>query len=695
VQLLKCVAVCVIAHAIPSTVEGQTDSTRASEPDTVPIYQLDPLFVAGRSDDLSGMVSTASVGRVGRADLHVRPLLREGELLETVPGMIMTQHAGGGKSNQMFVRGFNLDHGTDFATWIEGMPVNLVTHAHGQGYTDLNWLIPELVDHVEYKLGTYYAELGDFGSAGGAHFRLRRSLARPLFVSGIGQNGFARVVGATSRTVGSGDLLAGGEIKTYDGPWERPQDLDKLSGMIRYTWSRDDNLFSLLALGYSSRWGAADQVPLRAVRSGRLGRFAQVDTTLGGSTSRYSLSGSWVRATGAGSQRADAYAIRYDLDLFSNFTYRLENPVAGDQIRQRDRARWVVGGDAVHSQPARALDREHTLELGVQSRADLIDVALDRTSERALLQGVRADRVTQWSAGAFVQATTQWTERLRTVLGFRGDMMRFDVESDRPENSGTRTDGNVSPKASLIFAPTTATELYASAGTGFHSNDARGSTQTVDPATDRPVEPLTPIASSFGAEIGVRATPLSGWRTTLVLWTIALESELVFVGDAGANEASDPSRRYGVSWANFYRVGSGWTADLDISFTRARIDDVPAGRDRIPGALERVLATGVTWAPEHSGPFATVRLRHFGSFPLTEDNGQRGAGSSIVNLALGYRIGEARVSVSALNVLDADDSDIEYWYPSRLEGEALGGVEDVHFHPVEPRQLRLSVSWGL
>ncbi len=283
--------------------------------DSASIYVLEPLVVEGRYDDLTDIAVTASQGLVGHQDLKLRPLVREGELLETVPGLIMTQHSGDGKSNQMFVRGFNLDHGTDFSTKVEGMQVNIPTHAHGQGYTDLNFIIPELVDHVEYKLGSYYAEIGDFGSAGGAHLRLRRSLPEPLAVAGFGEDGYRRIVAAGSEDLGSGELLLGGEMKRYDGPWAIPQGLDKLSGLARYTWQTGDNLFSLLALGYDNDWDASDQIPRRLVQGDVIGRYSQVDSTLGGASSRYSLSGTWMREGGESSQRVDLYGILYELDL--------------------------------------------------------------------------------------------------------------------------------------------------------------------------------------------------------------------------------------------------------------------------------------------------------------------------------------------------------------------------------------------
>lgn len=667
---------------------------KPTPPDTV-VYVLEPLLVQGRIDDLTGLAATASVGYVGFQDLRLRPLGREAELLETVPGMILTQHSGDGKSNQMFVRGFNLDHGTDFSTRIEGMPVNIPTHAHGQGYTDLNFIIPELVDHVEYALGNYYAEIGDFGSAGGAHLRLRRALDRPLFSAGLGQDGFARVVAAGSAPAAGGTLLVGTELKVYDGPWEKPEDLRKVSALARWTRERPGSVLSLLALAYDNRWQSSDQVPRRAVDSGLIGRFGQVDPTLGGASARYSVSGTWMRSGGRGSQRLDLYAIRYDLDLFSNFTYALDDPTSGDQIRQRDRERRTLGLNLAHVQRLYLGGRAHELTVGAQMRYDDADVTLSRTARRTEVRAIRADQARQWGTGLFAQVESDWSPIFRTTLGLRGDHYRFDVRSDRAANSGRVDDRILSPKASLAFGPFAGTEVYASAGLGFHSNDARGTVTTIDPLTDERADPVDPLIRSYGAEIGLRATPVGGVRTTVALWAIALDSELLFVGDAGTTEPSDASRRVGATLTTFYRVTPRLSADLDLSFTRARFSGVREGFDRIPGALENVVAAGVAWESSERGPFASVRMRRFGAYPLTEGGEQLARATSLLNLSMGWQRGAARLGLTVLNVLDAEDSDIQYWYGSRLSGEPPGGVEDLHFHPAEPRQLRLTMTWGL
>ncbi len=669
-----------------------TDSARR---DTVRVRVLAPVTVTGRIDDLIGTAGSASEGHVGAAELRARPVTREGELLETVPGMIVTQHSGEGKANQYFIRGFNLDHGTDFQTRIEGIPLNMPTHGHGQGWTDLNFLIPELVDHIDYELGVYHADLGDFGSAGGAELHLVSSLKQPFSTAEVGANGLGRLAAGGSTKVGGGDLLVGGEGKVYDSAFELPERVRKFSGVARYTWERGASRFSVLGLGYRNRWNSNDQVARRAVDGGIIGRYGQLDTTDGGNSQRYSLSGSWRRAGARAVQEVQLFGVYSDLNLFSNFTYFLDDPVRGDQFTQPDR-RAIYGANATHTQAADAFGVTHVVKLGLQSRFDAIDgLGLYHTQARRRFATVREDRVRESGTGLFVEAESRWTPWFRSVLGVRGDGYTFDVRSDRAENSGFRTAAIASPKASLIFTPSPRAELYASGGFGFHSNDARGTTISVDPASGEPAERVDPLVRSRGAELGLRATPVRGLRTTASVWALDLDSELLFTGDAGATEPSAASRRRGVTLANFYRPRPELSLDGDVSFARARFDGVPADASKIPGALENVFAGGASWTPTGRGAFAAVRVRHFGAYPLVEDNSARARASTLLNADAGYRLASGvRLQATVLNVLDSVADDIQYLYASRLAGEAAEGVTDVHFHPVEPRQVRVSLGWA-
>jgi TonB-dependent Receptor Plug Domain len=669
----------------------RADSTARA--DSAPTRTLQSVRITGRVDELRGVASTASQGYIGAADLRRRPLAREGELLEAVPGLVVTQHSGNGKSNQLFVRGFNLDHGTDFSTRLEGMPVNQSTHAHGQGYTDLHFIIPEFVDHLEYRLGAYHTAIGDFGSAGGAEFTLVRTLDRPLFTVGVGPFGYTRAVGGTSLALPRGELLLGGEAKRFNGPWQVDERLRKFSALARYTAQRGASRLSVLGLAYRNSWDASDQIPRRAVTSGALSPYGQVDNTLGGEASRYSLSGQWDRLGGRSVQRLQVYGIASSLDLYSNFTYLLENEAQGDQFNQRE-SRRTLGFNASHRQPFMTGAVEHTATVGVQHRSDLIDdLGLHRTRQRRRTSTVREDDVAQRATGLYVEGESRWHPRLRSVVGVRVDAHAFHVWSGTPENGGRRNAAIMSPKGSLIFVPGATSELYVSGGFGYHSNDARGTVITVDPNTGERADRVDPLVRSRGGELGLRLSPASAWRTTVALWALRLDSELLFVGDGGTTEPTDGSRRRGITVANYYRPLPQLALDADVSLAHARLRGVAAGADRIPGALERVVAAGATWSPSAAGPFASVRLRHFGAYPLVENNSVRASAATLVSAAAGTRLAGVQLQLSVLNLLGSRASDIQYYYASRLPGEAAGGVPDIHFHPVEPRQVRLSIGW--
>ena len=500
------------------------------------------------SQDLVGIAQSASQGAVTARQLDTRPIMRPGDVLETVPGVVISQHSGEGKANQYYLRGFNLDHGTDFATTVAGMPVNMPTHGHGHGYSDLNFLIPELASGVQFSKGPYFAEHGDFATAGTANINYTNTLARPMVRGGGGNDAFGRVLVAAAPAVGGGTLLAALELERSDGPWEQPDDLRKFNGLIRYTRGDARNGLSVTLMGYRGTWNSTDQIPARAVADGRIGRFGLVDPTDGGKSSRYSASLEWQRSNGNTSTTLSAYGLKYDLDLFSNFTYFLDDPENGDQFQQTDH-RFVSGARLTHRRIGRWMDRPTQNTVGVQFRNDHIsDIGLYHTRERERLETIRQDSVLQTSTGAFAQNETEWTPWLRTLAGVRVDGYRFDVNAGITENAGTDYAGLVSPKGGAVFGPFAKTEIYVNAGLGFHSNDARGATITVDPVAGEPASRVTPLARATGAEIGFRTVRIPRLQMTVTAWTLGLDSELVFVGDAGttAPRPAEPTARHRV-----------------------------------------------------------------------------------------------------------------------------------------------------
>jgi outer membrane receptor protein involved in Fe transport len=661
----------------------------------VPTDDLDEVIVTAHRHALIGKVESSSQGTVTRAQLETRPVLRTGELLETVPGLVVTQHSGDGKANQYFLRGFNLDHGTDLATSVDGIPVNMHTHGHGQGYTDINFVIPELLDRIEYKKGTYYADEGNFSAAGAVDLRYRRDLDHNLFSLTLGEDSYARGLLAGSTEISGGDLLFGLDYGQTDGPWDLEEDLRRVNALAKYSRGERSDGWSLTASAYDGEWTSTDQIPERAVQSGVLDRFGFFDPTNGGDSHRYALSFDVAKSLALGKMgdwqlEANAYALDYQLDLFSNFTYAL-NPADGDQFEQFD-DRKAYG---LHSEISRETNfggMRGQLKVGVDSRFDDIGrVGLYLTDDRARLTTVREDSVDRLGLGFFVEQQIQATEWLRVIAGLRHDIAEFDVSSDLDANSGSASDSITSPKLSLVFGPWAETEFFVNAGRGFHENDARGTTITVDPtdgvtAADR----VRPMVRASGAEIGVRTALVPYTQLAVTAWTLDLDSELLYVGDAGATEANRASERRGIELGVYVTPREWLTLDADLAWSRGRFSEIAESGDHIPGAVESVASLGV--AVQHpSGWFGGARFRHFGEAPLIEDGSVRSDPTTLVNLEVGRRIGKRfSIALAAYNVFGSDDNDITYFYESQLPGEA-SPVEDRHFHPVEPRTLRMTI----
>jgi hypothetical protein len=690
-----------LAGLILATAHAQQTTTTTTLPEVV---------VTGKAEDLLGTAPAASKGQASAAEIQARPYMRRGEILEVVPGVIITQHAGGGKANQYFLRGFNLDHGTDFAIDIDGMPVNMRTHAHGQGYADLNLLIPEFVERVDYEKGVYFARNGDLSSAGAAHFKLYDYLPQGIASMTWGEDNYWRGLLGDSFSVGKGGhLTLGLEYNYYDGPWVLPEQFSRWNGFARYFTGDKDNHFSITAMAYRGVWQSSDQIPQRAIDDGRIDRLGYVDPRAGGKSERYSLQFDWRRTEGGTSVvtdgkastkqvqpapstddvwRASAYGFRYKLDLFSDFTYFLDDPERGDEFEQAEQ-RWVAGGEAAREWNNRNfLGALTNFVLGVQTRHDWIDpIGLYKSQANQRFHTVREDAVYEGSAGIFAEATSHWTDWFRTIAGVRGDYFWFDVASDHWRNSGSDSRGLINPKLTAIFGPWHETELYLSAGTGFHSNDARGVNTTVDPGSGEFVQPVDPLVRTFGYEVGIRTQIVPKLTLTLAGWWLDNDSELVYVGDAGTNEPGPASRRYGLEVAAYYRPLDWLTVDAEFAATHARFRDA-GSFDYIPSSVPWMVNAGVT-VGEATGPFASVRARVFDKRPLIEDNSVKGRDSVLFNGVAGYRTERWEVAVECLNIFDRDDNDIEYFYTSRLPGEPDEGIDDIHLHPTEPRTFRV------
>ncbi len=633
---------------------------------------VEELVVYGRAERMIGQTTSASEGLVGYDDIQLPPMLRVGELVEAVPGMVATQHSGTGKANQYFIRGFNLDHGTDFSAKLEGVPINLRSHGHGQGYLDLNFLIPEMVETMRYHRGPYAAEIGDFSSAASVEFGLYDRLAETLLSATVGEYGYYRGLGAGSTQIGETTLTGAVDFTGYEGPWDIDEDLEQFKFIGIYSRKAGPADIRMTLQGYDSKWNATDQIPQRAVDSGLIGPLGAIDDNLGGETSRFALTGLFD----FGAWSINAYVVDYDFTLFSNFTYFLDDPLLGDEFEQRDNRRLyglsIQGGD----EPAKAVGNL-ALRWGGDLRYDDIDeVGLYGTAARVRTDIVRQDRVEELSLSAWGEAEWVLSERLRALLGIRADWY----------------DSILSPKATIAWRFSEHLETYINYGRGFHSNDVRGATISVDPLSGDPVDSVPVLVRSDGAELGLRFEQGHNFNATLTLFWLELDSELVYVGDAGTTEVNDTTERVGFESALFWQANQWLAVNAAYTNTDARFKVDQGGGREIPGAVKATATLGLN-AVWQNGFSASARLRWLGEAPLLEDNSVRSDDSLLVNAGVAYRRGRAEFHLDVFNLLDADDNDIAYFYASRLYGEPAAGVEDQHFHPLEPRSIRATVTW--
>ncbi|MFA9276005.1 MAG: TonB-dependent receptor [Candidatus Aquirickettsiella gammari] len=648
---------------------------------------LHRVAIDGSKSSQLGLLDAANAGTVGQKKLENLSTYRPGELLEAIPGLIVSQHSGEGKANQFYLRGFNLDHGTDLRTTVDEMPVNQRSHAHGQGWTDLNFLIPELTARMDYKKGPYSSTTGDFSAAGSAAMTYANRLSQNIASVTIGQHAFRRALIAGSPDFLDGSFLYAIETTTNDGPFVHPDNFKKMNAVFRYSEGFANNGFNLSAMLYRGKWNSTDQIPLRAVQQAKLDRFDTIDSTDGGESHRYSLSGVWRRTTSEEASKLNAYMIQSGLDLYSNFTYFMDDPVNGDQFSQPDK-RVTSGMNASHTWHAHVDGKNTDITLGAQLQNDNIFNGLHKTKARQQLTTVRQDHILETSLGLYLDVSTRWTESLRSNVGLRHDQYRFQVSSDRLENSGNANDHITSPVASLIFGPWAKIEFYINTGRGFHSNDARATLTSIDPQSLMATQKSQGLVAARGMELGMRSEWIKGLQSSLALYRLDFDSELSFVGDAGTTEAGSPSRRHGIEWANSYQASDWLSIDFDAAYAKARSRDVAPKANYLVGAVEGVAQLALNF--EKLGPWSgALRMRYFGPRALVEDNSVRSKGSTTLNGRLSYKFNSGlKLELEGFNLSNRRDSAIDYYYASQLKGESAPH-EDIHFHPLESRSFRL------
>ena len=667
-------------------------------------------------------MTAVSAGDISPAQIQSEPLLRPAAILENIPGLIVTQHSGEGKANQYFLRAFNLDHGTDLALEVDDMPVNMPTHAHGQGYSDFNFVIPELAADLHYKKGPYYADEGDFATAGTARVGLVNNVPSSA-TAGFGEDGYRRELLLGSTGLFDGTLMGAGEIYHNDGPFDVPDDYNRLNGVLRYFSGESSDYFTLTAMAYSGRWNSTDQVPSRAIVTGLIDRFGTLNPTDGGVSTRSSLSFSRVKRSDEKQVQVSAFLIRYKLDLWSTFTYYLRDPINGDQMLQHD-DRVVYGFKASESWFTSFLGAATTNVMGVQARIDDIkDVGIFSTFERQIIGTTQNAGVLESNGAVYAESSTRWLDPVQTTLGLREDQFDFDVKDKmlNPDGScninsdplgcvsGNKRASIFSPKLGLILGPWAQTTYFINIGDGYHSNDARGVTRSGQNPEQSPVTPLT---RATGGEVGVATKIVPQLDTRLDVFELKLKSELVFDGDAGVTSPSGASIRNGIEWGNTYRFNDWLSAELNTAFTRARFDRNSAADDLgcaaaaqsnpcavpigivgryIPNSPTNVSDLGLT-AQRDSGWFGALRARHFGESPLVEDNSAKSPAYTTVDAQIGFRAAKWLAAIDVFNIADVRWNDIEYYYVSRLRNEAAP-VADYVVHPGVPRTVRAHVQY--
>ena len=648
---------------------------------------VEEVLVWGRSLQLLGNTNSASKGVVGYSDFSTRPLSRVAELVEVVPGMIATQHSGPGKANQYFLRGINLDHGSDFSTYFDGMPVNFRTHAHAQGYMDLNFIIPELIERVGFQKGPYFADTGDFSLAGSNSMKTYDSLDENFTEITFGSEDEIRLVTASSFQLENGSLLAAFEHHQSDGHFDLDQDVRKYNGLLKYTGTIADIPSRITFSAYDSEWISTNQVPQRAVDSGLISRFGFIDPDLGGESHRYSLTGNFD----INSWDLNLYASSYYMSLINNPTYFLNNPTDGDEFEQEDERR-LFGGSLRKVSKSEFFGLPATQTVGIDVRYDDVnELNLFNTISRRRVSSIREDEAEEFSTGLFAESQISLTDKLRATVGVRVDYYDFEVDALRPGNSGSDKDSLWQPNAGLAYRVNNNLELYLNYGHGFHSNDVRAAVNTIDPVTGAATEAQDVLVEGKGSEIGFRYDTLNGFNISIAAFELRTDSELVFVGDAGTTEPSDPTSRSGVEINSFWEISENWVFDFSAAKTSGYFRGLPSNANSITDAHEEVLAAGLTYV-SNNGLTASLRVRHFSDAALTEDESVQKDGSTLLHAGISYDFNNWEIGIDALNLLYEKDDDIAYFFESQLAGET-SGVEDIHFHPSNPRHIRLKLKY--
>ena len=630
---------------------------------------IEEVLVFGRSLDQIGNAEAASEGTVGGADLAVRPLLKVAELLEVVPGMVAAQHSGSGKANQYFMRGFNLDHGTDFTNYIDDVPLNLRSHGHGQGYLDLNGLIPETVERIDYRKGTYRADTGDFSMAGASFMSTIERLDQSFIALETGDYDWQRIAGGTSISLGEGELTTIAEIKSYNGPWELEEDLDHKAIWSKYIQETGLGTLSATISGYSATWAPTEQIPEDAIGTADCeNEFCVLDPSATGENDR------WIGTLQIQGDdwRGSLYAQYYDWEMSSDATYDLD-----PQINQFDE-RTIFGG---RYEKSYGLSDSLSATSGMEFRYDDIkEVGVSNFDNNGNFDSENGrNSIDELSVSAYSELNYQASEKLRFLGGLRADYYHFDVtDLNGISAEGSKSDTIVSPKVGLAYRLSENIESYANWGRGFHSNDARGVVNDTDSVEG--------LVEGTGYETGIRYET-QDIKLTATLWWLNLDSELSFVGDSNSVEPKGGSERDGFELVAFWNPIDWLAIDAVYAESDARFTnpDVPS-EIYVDGAVESAGQLGITAHLEQWE--LSSRLRFLGEYALTPDNLERTGSTTSLNLRAAREFDNFTLYGELINATDENNKDIVYYYETNVNGNDYEGRVS---RAAEPRTVRVGV----
>jgi len=640
---------------------------------------LDQVVLVSKVNALSNFVNV---------DVKANPVKSSQEILRKIPGLIIGQHAGGGKAEQIFLRGFDIDHGTDIAIDVDGLPVNMVSHAHGQGYADMHFIIPETIDNIDFGKGAYYADKGNFNTAGYVGLQTKKSISDNLLSVEAGMFNTLRTVGMLKLAEGDfSNAYVASEIVLTDGAFESPQNFNRLNIMGRYNYNNRKNQdLSLTLSHFQSKWDASGQIPQRSVDQGLISRFGAIDDTEGGNTSRSNFLVNHTRQLDDHSRiKSKAYISKYDFELFSNFTFFLEDPINADQIRQKE-DRTIIGAETVYENSIHIGDHDSQLkyESGIGFRYDDVnDVQLSRTKNRKeLLERLAYGNVDETNGYGFFNLTykkNNWTLN----PGLRIDYFKFDYENLLTETYDSKSQDKVflGPKLNVIYAASPAVQLFGKTGIGFHSNDTR--VVIANEADD-----ILPAA--YSADIGAIIKPTDKLVINAALWNLFLEQEFVYVGDAGIVEPSGKTQRYGVDFGLRYQLTDWLYLNGDVNYTYARSTEEPEGADFIPLAPDLTSSGGLSFRDINNFS-GGLSYRFIKDRPANEDNSLVAEGYFVTDLNLNYAIKNWTLGLIVENLFDTEWNETQFATESRLFNEAAS-VEEIHFTPGTPFYLRGKIS---